>query len=93
MLAGIDARLLRHCTAIPTINLKKNGKRKGEPETAAYGTYFGIDKRFENKLVKMKAIRLADEAAARAKAKAQRRAEQDAINPPRKVRKCILRHR
>ena len=50
-----DAHLLQHCTAIPTINKKKDN-RKGEPETAAYGTYFGIDKRSENKLVKMKAI-------------------------------------
>ena len=73
--------------------IKKKGNRKGEPETAAYGTYFGIDKRFENKLVKMKAIRLTDEAAARAKAKAERRAKQDAINPPCKVHQCIWRHR
>ena len=59
--------------------------------TATHGTYFGIDKRFENLLLRTKTKRVAAEAVAKAVAKAERRAIQDAINPPRKVRQCIRR--
>ena len=47
-----DARLLRHCTAWPILKKKvdKQGNFTGY-KSSAYGTYFGINLKVENKMI------------------------------------------
>jgi hypothetical protein len=71
-----DARLLRHCTAMPGFEKYKNGNAK----SVAFGTYFGIDKKFERVVVKKKA----EYDAAKAEEKKKQKAEKDAAKPFRK---------